>query len=96
MPTQELAQYVVQLGISTALVLYFVWRDYQREGHTRREKSQMVARMEKVEDGFRTEVLEITRRCVTAIDQVTTAVQRCTEVTERLDRWLERNTKNGI
>lgn len=90
----EIAQYIVQLGLSVCLVVFFVWRDFVREGHTREEKRELTNRIKVVEDGVRAEVLALTKQAITAIDQCTAALERCTQVTDRLEHWLDKHSAN--
>lgn len=48
-----------QYGLPIALVIYFVWRDYERDKANKREKEEMVQYIRKLETEMRTLLHEL-------------------------------------
>lgn len=97
----ELVKYAIQLGLSVALVLFFVWRDFMREGVAQtekvaareredKEKAGLISRLEKVEDGVRGELMQISKTSVAALENCASALDRCTDVMRRLEQFIDR------
>jgi hypothetical protein len=75
MPVETWAQFVTQLGLSVALVLFFVWTGNE-------EKKALNGRLSKLED-----LIHSSLRL--ALDESTKAITRNTEALVRVERAIE-------
>ena len=85
---------VTQVGLSVALVIFFVLRDSQRQKadsteNTNRE-ARLNARIESLETFHREVLLQMNAKSTECLTHSSTAIDRCTTAIENNTRVLER------
>lgn len=76
-----LAQIATSVGLSAALVLYFVWQGWRRE-------ERFVARLEKLEDFSRLELTSALAGSAVAMNKCTTAIEMNTQTIKDMQSAL--------
>lgn len=86
--------FVTQVGLSVALVIFFVVRDAQRQKadaleNTNRE-TKLNTRIETLEEFNREVLLSMNTKCTESLSHSSAAIDRCTVAIETNSRVLER------
>jgi hypothetical protein len=98
--TTDLVNSVLQLGLPSALLLYFIWEGKRREERISKEgverEQKLSTRIETLEAFIRTELLDMTKQVVGALRKDTDATTRQMEMIDNLNELISEklNHKN--